>query len=107
MKINLRSALQEDSAFLYGLHCRTMREVIEKTWGWDEAWQRTDFERRFREYLTSVIEYDDQAVGGLMLESKPASIYVREIQVLPEYQGCGIGTATIRQLIDQARSGRV
>jgi len=30
-----------------------MREVIEKTWGWDEAWQRNDFDRRFSEYVVS------------------------------------------------------
>ena len=23
--------------FLYALHCRTMRDAIEETWGWDET----------------------------------------------------------------------
>jgi hypothetical protein len=44
-----------------------MREVIEKTWGWNEEWQRTDFERRFRQYLASVIEYQRRPIGGLLL----------------------------------------
>ena len=56
MEISLRPASEEDREFLYALHRCTMREVIEKTWGWDETWQLQDFERRFREYVVSVID---------------------------------------------------
>jgi hypothetical protein len=65
VRFNLRPASEDDREFLYTLHSRTMRDVIEKTWGGDEAWQRRDFDRRFREYLTSIIECDDDAAGGL------------------------------------------
>lgn len=100
----LRSASESDREFLFELHCRTMREVIEKTWGWDEEWQRTDFERRFRQCVVSVIEHEGRPIGGLMLEPRPDSIDIREIQVLPEWQGRGIGTAVVRQIITQAAS---
>jgi hypothetical protein len=46
-----------------------MRDVIEETWGRDEAWQRRDFDRRFREYLVSIIEYEGRATGGLLTRS--------------------------------------
>jgi GNAT superfamily N-acetyltransferase len=82
-----------------------MREVIEKTWGWDEAWQRRDFDRRFREYLTSIIECDGHAAGGLLLEWKPDSLYIHELQLLPEYQSQGIGTEVIGRVIEQAAAG--
>ena len=51
MECRLRSASELDRTFLCALHCTTMREVAEKTWGWDEAWQRADFDRRFAEYV--------------------------------------------------------
>ena len=38
MEWHLRSISASDRDFLYALHVTTMREVIEKTWGWDEAW---------------------------------------------------------------------
>jgi ribosomal protein S18 acetylase RimI-like enzyme len=79
-----------------------MREVIEKTWGWDEAWQLQDFDRRFREYVVSVIECEGHAVGGLLLERKPDSVYIHELQVLPDYQGLGIGTAVVERVIEEA-----
>ena len=90
MKFDLRPAAETDRQFLYVLHCQTMRDVIEKTWGWDEAWQRKDFDRRFNEYLVSIIESEGQAAGGLMLEWKPDSLYIHEIQLLPQYQGRGV-----------------
>jgi ribosomal protein S18 acetylase RimI-like enzyme len=100
----LRPATETDREFMYALYCRTMRAVVEKTWGWDEAWQRIDFNRRFSDCSASVIEYRGVAAGALMLESKPDSIYIQEIQVLPEYQGQGIGTAIVKQVVEQAAS---
>lgn len=100
----VRSASEGDREFLYELHCRTMREVIEKTWGWDEEWQRQDFERRFADYLASVIESEGRPIGGLLLEPRPDSIYIHEIQVLPEWQGQGVGTAVVRRIIEQAEN---
>ncbi len=81
-----------------------MREVIEKTWGWDDAWQRRDFDRRFDECNVSLIEFKGRPAGGLLLEWKPDSIYIHELQVLPEYQAQGLGTAVMRQVIEQAAS---
>lgn len=102
MELSLRPASEEDRDFLYAFHSRTMREVIEKTWGWDETWQVRDFDRRFREYVVSVIECDGHAVGGLLLKWKPDSVYIHELQVLPDHQGQGIGTAVVERVIEEA-----
>jgi GNAT superfamily N-acetyltransferase len=81
-----------------------MRGMIEQTWGWHDAWQRQDFDRRFSESAVSIIESDGYPAGGLLLESRPDSIDIHEIQVLPEYQGLGIGTAVVQWVIEQAAS---
>ena len=60
MEWYLRAASESDRRFLYGLHTTTMRDVIEKTWGWDEAWQRADFDRRFAEYIVWIIEAESR-----------------------------------------------
>jgi ribosomal protein S18 acetylase RimI-like enzyme len=79
-----------------------MRDVIEQTWGWDEMWQQADFDRRLGEYLVSIIECDGQAAGGLLVELKPDSVYIHELQMMPEYQQRGIGTAVIQGVIGDA-----
>jgi GNAT superfamily N-acetyltransferase len=78
-----------------------MREVIEKTWGWDEAWQQTDFERRLAAYIVSIIEAEGRAAGSLWLEWKPDSLYIHEVQILPDFQGQGLGTAVVQGVLEQ------
>jgi ribosomal protein S18 acetylase RimI-like enzyme len=84
-----------------------MREAIEKTWGWDEDWQRFDFEKRFGQYVVSIIEADGRDAGGLWLESSPDLIYIADFQVLPALQGRGIGTAVLQGLIAEGATRSV
>jgi len=84
-----------------------MREVIKKTWGWDEAWQLTDFDRRLAAYVVSIIEAEHRAAGSLWLEWKPDSLYIHEVQVLPEFQGKGLGTEVVQHVIKQGAHRRL
>jgi ribosomal protein S18 acetylase RimI-like enzyme len=100
--LQLRPAAESDREFLYDVYCQTMREVVENTWGWDEDWQRRDFDRRFEVCRTFVIEAGSRPVGGLLLDSSPATVNIVELQILPAYQSRGIGSAIVKSLIDQA-----
>lgn len=104
MNLNLRPASERDREFLYALHCSTMRDVIEQTWGWDDAWQRAEFEKRFDDCTVSIIEADSRPVGSLWLEQRPDSLYIHELQVASPHQGGGIGTAVIEMVIEQGAS---
>ena len=100
MDVRLRPASEQDRESLYALHCATMRDMIEQTWGWDDAWQRADFEKRFEDYAVSVIEADSRPVGSVWLEQRPDSLYVHDLEVTPSLQGRGIGTAVIGLVIE-------
>ncbi|MBD3886488.1 GNAT family N-acetyltransferase [Phormidium tenue FACHB-886] len=101
MEWRLRSASESDREFLYALHRTTMREVIDNTWGWDDAWQRSDFDRRFGTCAVSIIDIHGRAVGGLWLEATPDSLHIVELQLVPEMQGKGIGSAVVQHVIQQ------
>jgi len=113
MDFDLRPALDEDQEFLYELHCATMRSVVEQTWGWDEAWQRADFAKRFAKCDISIIEVETtpeagaRLVGSLWLEQRPDSLYIHELQILPELQGRGVGTAVVENVIEQGASSEL
>ena len=81
-----------------------MREVIERTWGWDDTWQRADFEKRFAAYTVSIIEAGSRSVGSLWLEQRPDSLYIHDLEIEPASQGRGIGTAVIEMVIEQGSS---
>jgi ribosomal protein S18 acetylase RimI-like enzyme len=98
----LRPAQAEDRDVLFAVFAQTMKTVIEQTWGWDPAWQRSDFDRRFASFESSVVESGGRAIGWLLLERSERSIFIHELQLLPEYQGQGIGSAIVRDLVEQA-----
>jgi len=81
-----------------------MRELIEQTWGWDEEWQRKDFDARYERCRVSVIEEDARAVGAIWVEERPSALFIVDLQVLPGCQGRGIGTFVIRRTVDEAAS---
>ena len=45
-KVGMRPAAQEDEQLLYSVYCVNMRDVVEQTRGWDEAWQLAEVESR-------------------------------------------------------------
>jgi ribosomal protein S18 acetylase RimI-like enzyme len=104
MNHRLRPASEIDKDFLFALHRSTMRELIEKTWGWDEDWQLREFERRFTEQAVSIIEVDGQPVGAMYLESRPDTIHIADFQVASDSQGRGLGTTVLRGLVADARA---
>jgi ribosomal protein S18 acetylase RimI-like enzyme len=102
MEYHLRPATPWDKEFLFRLHRETMRDVIEKTWGWNEGWQRLDFEKRFGQCEVTIVEALGRDAGGLWLEPSPTMLYIANIQVLSHLQGRGIGTAVLQGLIAKA-----
>jgi ribosomal protein S18 acetylase RimI-like enzyme len=107
MEYHLRSATAWDKEFLFNLHRDTMRDVIEKTWGWNEGWQRLDFDKRFGQCEVTIVEALGRDAGGLWLEPSPALLYIANIQVLTHLQGRGIGTAVLEGLIARAAAESV
>ncbi len=45
--LDLRLATAEDSPAFFELHELLFRPHIEQLWGWDEAWQRQQFQQAF------------------------------------------------------------
>ena len=56
MEFRLTRASESNGSFLFELHRATMGEHVARTWGWDEEWQRQDFEKRLRECQVNLIE---------------------------------------------------
>ena len=102
MEYRLRPASEPDKGFLFHLHVQTMHAHIDRTWGWDEAWQRNDFEQRFDRCAVSVIEVAGESIGALWLEARPEGTYITDLQVLPAWQRRGIGSAVLRQVMTDA-----
>jgi ribosomal protein S18 acetylase RimI-like enzyme len=101
-KWRFRDALDSDRDFLFALYQATMKDLVTRTWGWDEHWQQTDFDRRWHCYSSRVIEDRSASLGAVCLEWQPQALYLHELQLLPEHQNRGIGTAVLQALFAEA-----
>ncbi len=100
----LRPATADDYDFLFALHRASMRAYIDTIWGWHEDWQQEYFRQKFDPARRQIIEIDGQNAGVLVVERRADSLYLELIELLPAFQGRGVGTAILRQLIDRARA---
>ena len=101
--VSLRPAVPEDRVFLFELHRASMGPQIEERYGpWDDAVQREFFDRWFRPEHTAIIQVGGDDVGVLAFEERDDDVYVTRIEIRPDRQGQGIGTAVLRRLLEQA-----
>jgi len=100
----LRPATEADYDFLYRLHVVTMKDYVAALWGWDEAVQQRIFRGRFNPARRQIIVVNGEDAGDLQVELGESELFVSSIHILPEYQGRGIGTAVLRDILQEARA---
>ena len=98
----LRQATEADFAFLYHLHRATMKDYVAQTWGWDEAVQAAMFKDRFDPGRSYIVVVGGRDVGFLSMERRIDTLFLANLQILPEEQGQGLGTAIIKAILAQA-----
>lgn len=116
-RLSLREAGVDDREFLFRVFASTRDEELAVA-GWTaeevESFLRMQFEaqdRFYREHYEgttfSVIECDDMPAGRLYLARWPDEIRIMDIALLPDHRGSGIGTALLRDVIEEAeRDGK-
>ena len=96
-QIRFRPATESDIDFLYALHAATMKEYVDKTWGWDDAFQESVFRKNYVPVEIQVIAFAERDMGMLSLEERVEDVFLRAIEIHPDYQGQGIGAAIIKK----------
>lgn len=102
----LRTATRADFEFLYRLKKACLKEYVAATWGWDESYQKSHFSQHFEPAKIQIIVVDGHDVGQLSVEKRPGEIYIGEIYILRIYQGQGLGTIILQDLIAEAKTQR-
>lgn len=102
MSVSLRTVTAQDSEFAYRVKKAALSEYVRQVWGWDENEQQRLHERRFASQDFKVIVEAGADVGILALSHEPDCLKVNQLLLLPEFQGKGIGTACMRQVLDDA-----
>jgi ribosomal protein S18 acetylase RimI-like enzyme len=114
--VELRPAAAADDAFLFEVYAAARREPLAPL-GWDrataDAFLRTQYEAEQRDWRhhhagaeCHVVLRDGEPVGRLYLARGDHELRILDITLLPRWQGRGIGTALVGELLDEARRTR-
>lgn len=102
-RFRLERPAAEDKAALFAIHELLFKEEITRVWGWDDAWQRANFDEEWERVETLAIHDGTGLAGYLQTERHPKHIYVLNLALLPGSQCCGIGGEIIGLLKEEAR----
>lgn len=96
---------ERDYEFVYELKKNAYKEYVEVNWGtWDEVAQREYFKKFIEVYknTTYLIQLDEKVIGFYNDEFLENGDYeVGNICIVPEYQGRGIGTKILKDIMEQ------
>ena len=94
--IELRPAGEADRELLWLIQSSSMRPAVEATWGWDESFQRSYFQERYGKVPLQIVRVNGHDAGMLCYEVRTDHVFLRNVALLPEFQGQGIGTRVIQ-----------
>jgi ribosomal protein S18 acetylase RimI-like enzyme len=106
--VSVRPAAPDDVAFLTDVVIEATRDQGRLARDFDENAFRHVYSQWGLQQLddTSVIEVDDTRVGRLRVVRTPESIELAGIQLLPSYQGIGIGRLVLELLKEESSAAR-
>ena len=73
----------------------------------DEDWQLQRFREHFDPSIQQVICYGDEDVGFLEVLFQTDEIFLQNIEIIPAFQGCGIGSELLGLLLAKALKAKI
>jgi RimJ/RimL family protein N-acetyltransferase len=106
--VRLRPATEADSEFCFRLNETSLREYVEPIYGWNDDEQRTYHDAWFEQERLMMIEDDEGApIGVLDVSDEGDHLYLSRMELIPEAQGRGVGTAVVGDLLARGRDVRL
>src|SRR4051812_5823897 len=87
----LRSATSDDYRFALSLYLEGSKHLLTRIGRWNEARVVSRFRRGFKPSESQVVECDGQAVGWIQIVDGKQRLHLRQIHLIPDYRGLGIG----------------
>ncbi len=99
MEYSLRQANKSNLDFIFNLKKSTLKEHIEQIWGWDDGYQQQILKDEFIAENNFMIYSEDVIIGVLEVNETIDTFHIVELEIVPEYQGKGIGSKILQDII--------
>jgi len=108
MEICRRPALDADTYFARSAHHQAYRDVVVRQFGvWDQKAQDEFFNGDWNPAAFEIILCDGVPCGYMSVEDRGDDVYVHELVILPRFQGRGLGSRILLEVIERAETRRV
>jgi len=103
MNYSYRQASPTDKKVIFDIYRLVMREFIEEIWGWNEEWQRDDFNKHFVPENVNVVYFDSNLIGYSQVDVQSNHKHLRMLVIHPAYQRNGIGSKLLYLFISSQK----
>lgn len=97
LSFSLRPATNDDIEFIFQLRLKTMKPYFKNTYGWNDTEERQKAADELNHAL--IVIFDKKEIGIIKVIPKTNELQLHQMQILPEFQGNGLGAELIRQTI--------
>ena len=103
-RVELQRALRTDSSFIEEVHVAALGPVALVGYGWPAIRLRDQFRSEIDLATCYVISIDGRRAGYISIEDRDSFWYIDAIALERRYQGKGIGTLVLRDVLTEAGS---
>ena len=104
MELTRRLATESDKPFVWEANRQAYQDVVVRQFGqWDEESQERDFNEKWESADFELVELAGEPVGAIWTTDEGEYLRLREVFLLPDYQGKGIGSQLVKQELTRAR----
>jgi len=102
MKFESRIANPEDKEWLFSLYVSTLKVFIDKTWGWNEEFQRNEFNSNLHPAHFIIISDKNEDVAAYVLMKREDHYWLEMLMVTPKRQKQGVGKWIMTRIIKKS-----
>lgn len=106
--ITKRPAVAEDFEFAKATHHIAYKDTVTAQFGeWNNELQDKFFNDAWHPESSEIISLDESLAGYCQIERTPESIILHELVMSPDFQGQGIGTKIIAEIIQESEEKEI
>ena len=102
-QVTVLQASETEKERVFELHSEMFRDEIEERWGWDDQWQRNNFNEEWKRDAFAVVKREDQIIGYTQITVEQNKIQIASIGLLPDFRKQGLGSLLLEGILREAR----
>ena len=102
--ITVLKASDNDKEEIFELHRELFHQEIEERWGWDEQWQKDNFDKEWKRDVFEIAEHEDQMIGYIhFTREEEEKIYLQNIGISSNFRNQGFGEFLLKRVLKYAQ----